>query len=398
MNQNDSFEQSFGQPVKELGALKGHDYSRAEGVAITTRALAPEVCSSEIETGIRPSSAFSSAPEGGILPDLPLAPSSLGAGLALNENTSQPECVGELELHSEPHESDQFTPVAPPERPLFQSFTQPEVVHPARIPHFGHLCLLAALGGAGLAFSTPLVLVALHFRLFGVTTLDQAKTDVHYTLGSTIALYVVTLALSLYVFPLFWKKSFFVGVQWNVAKAMSIRWRLFIVGCICFLLAMLDEVVLPSPEKAPIEEMFRTPGAAWMMLVFGVTLAPFFEEIAFRGFLLPAFATAWDWAMERGTGKPALPLDEHGYPRWSTFAMVVASFFTSILFAAMHADQQGHALGPFLLLIVISLLLCAVRLRTRSLAASVLVHASYNFLLFSLMFLGTGGFRHLDKM
>ena len=28
----------------------------------------------------------------------------------------------------------------------------------------------------------------------------------------------------------------------------------------------------------------------------------------------------------------------------------------------------------------------------------VLVHASYNFLLFSLMLLGTSGFRHLDKM
>jgi hypothetical protein len=34
----------------------------------------------------------------------------------------------------------------------------------------------------------------------------------------------------------------------------------------------------------------------------------------------------------------------------------------------------------------------------RSLAASVLVHASYNFLLFSLMLLGTSGFQHLDKM
>ena len=67
-------------------------------------------------------------------------------------------------------------------------------------------------------------------------------------------------------------------------------------------------------------------------------------------------------------------------------------------FAAMHADQQGYALGPFLLLVAISLVLCAVRLRTRSVAASVLVHASYNFLLFSLMLLGTGGFRHLDKM
>jgi hypothetical protein len=28
----------------------------------------------------------------------------------------------------------------------------------------------------------------------------------------------------------------------------------------------------------------------------------------------------------------------------------------------------------------------------------VLVHACYNFFLFSLMFLGTGGFKHLDKM
>jgi membrane protease YdiL (CAAX protease family) len=39
-----------------------------------------------------------------------------------------------------------------------------------------------------------------------------------------------------------------------------------------------------------------------------------------------------------------------------------------------------------------------VRLATRSLAASVLVHASYNLLLFSLMLLGTSGFRHLDKI
>jgi len=42
--------------------------------------------------------------------------------------------------------------------------------------------------------------------------------------------------------------------------------------------------------------------------------------------------------------------------------------------------------------------LCWARLSARSLAASVLVHASYNFLLFSLMVIGTGGFKHLEKM
>jgi uncharacterized protein len=64
----------------------------------------------------------------------------------------------------------------------------------------------------------------------------------------------------------------------------------------------------------------------------------------------------------------------------------------------MHAEQTGKAIGPFLLLVGVSIALCGVRLGTRSLASSVLVHACYNFLLFSLMLVASGGFRHLDKM
>jgi membrane protease YdiL (CAAX protease family) len=78
--------------------------------------------------------------------------------------------------------------------------------------------------------------------------------------------------------------------------------------------------------------------------------------------------------------------------------MVVGSILTSIPFALLHVEQQGHSLGPFLLLIVVSLVLCTVRLKTRSLAASTLVHATYNFIIFSLALIGTGGFRHFDTM
>jgi hypothetical protein len=78
--------------------------------------------------------------------------------------------------------------------------------------------------------------------------------------------------------------------------------------------------------------------------------------------------------------------------------MVFASIATSVPFALMHAEQTAWSLGPFLLLVCVSLVLCWARLATRSLAASVLVHSAYNFLLFSLMLLGTGGFKHLDKM
>jgi membrane protease YdiL (CAAX protease family) len=322
----------------------------------------------------------------------------LARALVSESDANQPNSSAERGSQSPPLSPDQFPSPEPPERPLFQSFAQPAIVPHTRIPHLGHLALLAALTTVGLLCSTLLVLAGLHFHLFGVTTLDQAKTDVHYTLGSTVALYLATFTAALFVLPRVWRKSFFAGIQWNGATALRLRWRLFAAAGLCFLLAMLDEILLPSPANAPIDQMFRSPGAAWLMLAFGVTLAPFFEEISFRGFLLPALATAWDWVIERATGKPPRPLDARGHPQWSIFAMILASILTSLPFALMHADQQGHALGPFLLLIAISLVLCAVRLRTRSVAASVLVHASYNFLLFSLMLLGTGGFRHLDKM
>jgi hypothetical protein len=64
----------------------------------------------------------------------------------------------------------------------------------------------------------------------------------------------------------------------------------------------------------------------------------------------------------------------------------------------MHGEQTSYSIGPFLLLVCVSLVLCWIRLAMRSLAACVLVHSTYNLLLFGFMFLGTGGFRHLDRM
>ncbi len=78
--------------------------------------------------------------------------------------------------------------------------------------------------------------------------------------------------------------------------------------------------------------------------------------------------------------------------------MGIASVVTSLPFALVHANQTGYDLGPFLLLVFVSLVLCWTRLSTRSLAASVVVHACYNFLLFALMLLGTSGFKHLGNM
>ena len=285
------------------------------------------------------------------------------------------------------------------EPPLFQSFAQPPVLRPVRIPHLGHLSLLIPIGGVAFACTIAILILPMRLHLFGWSLSAQAAaTNVPLILSSEAILYLITFAISLAVFPLFWHEKFLAGLQWRGAVALHRFWPLAATALGCAGLAALDELLMPGPSNAPIDKMFSAPGAAWLMFAFGTTLAPFFEEMFFRGFLLPALCTAWDWTTEQFAHKPTFPLDANGHPQWSIPAMAVASVLTSVPFALLHVDQQGHSLGPFLLLIVVSLVLCAVRLWTRSLAASTLVHASYNFIIFSLALIGTSGFRHFDKM
>jgi uncharacterized protein len=392
---------------------------------------------------------------------------------------------GRAELPEEPRESlhaqlwpaealpEEAYPIAPEplapltaEPPLWMT-AEPETPRAVRIPHLGHLLLLLLVLVAGFAAAIVLILIALHFHVYGISSIEQTKSEIHYQLGSEGLGYLFTLLGCVVVFPIVWNKRFFAGVQWNAATALRLRWWLVGAAFVCFLLALLNSVVLPGPKHTPIEDIFREPGAAWLLFGFGITFAPFFEELFFRGFLLPAFCTAFDWVAARVERQPegqvriggrprwtrgaslvaaaatAVPfaaactlaskrylligillffawcctaaliwtigrrstpavsyplIDEHGHPVWSFPAMACVALFTSVPFALMHAPQTGFSVGPFLLLVGVSVVLCCVRLSTRSLAASTLVHASYNFMLFAIMMVGTQGFRHLDKM
>lgn len=285
-----------------------------------------------------------------------------------------------------------------PCQPLVTSQMWEPAAREERIPHLGHLGLLALLALFGWLGAGMLLLLGLHFRVWGITTLTKAATDFRYNIGSQAAQYLITFGGCLAVFPILWRKPFFAGLHWNAAFARFRAGRLLIAAVFCFFVAIVNGMILPGPANAPIDELFRAPGAAWVLFAFGVTLAPFFEEMAFRGFLLPSVCTAYDWTVEHFTGAARRHLDEDGHPQWSLPAMLIGSVITSVPFALMHGAQTSWSLGPFLLLVFVSLVLCWVRISTRSLAASTLVHASYNFMLFSFMVLGTGGFKHLDKM
>ena len=309
------------------------------------------------------------------------------------------EFLNEPVLHEDAVDSVSVAPPPLPEPPEFPSFYYEPALPPVqRNPNFGDAVIFLLFMGIGLVLVTCLMGLALDFHWGGIRSFDDVKNKTWMTIGSQGLLYVIGLAAALPFFRKIWHKGYFAGIHWNGSTARRLMLRLLGTAVLCNIVAMAGNYVLPFPDHAPIDKLFSTQSDAWMLLIFGVFVAPFFEEMIFRGFLLPAMATAWDWSAERITKTPARALDAQGQPVWSAGAMIFGGMIVSVPFALMHADQVAHAWGPLAVLYCVSLTLCAVRLLTRSLAASTLVHSIYNSLLFAVMLVETGGFRHLDKL
>jgi hypothetical protein len=108
-----------------------------------------------------------------------------------------------------------------------------------------------------------------------------------------------------------------------------------------------------SPQKDLLEVLARLRGAWTVALVFGTVavLAPVFEELMFRGFLLP-----WLGARLRG-------------PR----ALLAAAALSGLAFAVMHMQPLGLPT-----LATLGIVLGLAYLRTGNLVSSILVHGLWN--------------------
>ncbi len=273
------------------------------------------------------------------------------------------------------------TGVAPPPPPL------PE---PRRIPNFGHTVLFFTVAIVVLVLTTlSAFAVFMGLHLLGTETPEQLMREPRLLIPSMALAYFVAGAMVWAIFTYLWRQSFPQALDWNFA-AVRKRWLPLLAGGVVLSLAVqFLSNFLPIPKTLPIDDFFRNPLDVWMVALFGTFVAPVFEELAFRGFLLPSLASAWDW-MRGVRSEPAR--------HWSVAALVVSCAITSIAFALVHADQLAHAWAPLAVLFSVSLVLCGVRLWAGSLAASTFIHATYNGTIFTMLFFGTDGFRHLDKI
>lgn len=258
-----------------------------------------------------------------------------------------------------------------------------------RIPHMGHVLLLLALVGS----SGLVALVIFALATYGRPLLRESAV---VSVALEVLIYLLTLAAAYKTFPLLWKRSFASGIEWN-GLAVRRNWpRLLAAGVLLSALAQFAEHFVTAPKAPEIDKMMNTSAGAWSVMLLGVFIAPMCEEIAFRGFLLPALATAYDWlSLER---TPA------GIRRWTTTtghttpAKVFAALLSSVCFALLHAAQNQYAWGVVSVLFGVGLVLAYVRLRLHSVASSTLVHLTYNLTIFVAVLVATHGFRHMDAL
>ena len=262
-------------------------------------------------------------------------------------------------------------------------------------PNLGHFLLLLAISAAMLLGGQfGALLLARQLHVYGRHSVRAyaalLQNDARWLVPAEAFGYLLVLLVAIPVFRLLWQRRFAAGVHWRGAAALHAFVRLVALGLGCGVGIALLGSRLPMPKDPPImADMMHSPLGAWLMFLFGITGAPLFEELFFRGFLLPAFLNAFRWLTVRGDLS-------HGAYLW--VGMPFSILFTSLPFALLHAQQVSHAWAPVLLIGIVSLVLCVVRLRLDSLAASTVVHAAYNFTLFAGILVQTGGFRHLDRL
>ncbi len=232
------------------------------------------------------------------------------------------------------------------------------------------LAVLVFTAVAIFVFTLMALFIARTFPQYKNAPLTELATNALVVIGAQAAAYPVVL---LFIFLLVRTRSgepFGQTIHW---KWPGVVFPAFIAAGV--VLALVVESLaryLPIPKSLPMDTYFHDATSAYVMAIFGITLAPLLEEMFFRGLLYPLFRRS--------------------------FGMVAGVLLTAAAFAAIHGAQLGYAWGPVLSIFVVGVVFTVVRVRTNSVASSFLMHCGYNLALFTALWVGSDHYRHLEKV
>jgi CAAX protease family protein len=242
---------------------------------------------------------------------------------------------------------------APPEGEAAPAFYAPPL--PPRDPFWGYHDLLIFLGGAPVALLLGAFLVK---AIFAALRFKPAVT-VMELLPEQFLGYVFLYAGLAALFRVWYARPFWHSMGW---RPMRLPFSLIIAaGMVTGILVAVGAGLLHMKDEAnPMTELMKGRSALILMAIFGVTVAPVAEELAFRGFLQPLLV--------RSVG-PAFGV-----------------LLTAIPFGLLHFEEYGNSWAHVVMICLAGASFGVMRQITGSTKAAALMHASYNALFFMAAF------------
>jgi membrane protease YdiL (CAAX protease family) len=273
---------------------------------------------------------------------------------------------------------------------------------------------------AGFIF-LPVVALTVQRLLYPNATLLQVATYPLVTVLAQGLVYLLILAFMILIVKREPGQNFWQAIRWNWPQ----HWSFYLLAGVTLSFALQAIArFLPMPKDLPMDRFFRTPREAWTLSLFSVSFAPLIEELFFRGFLYPVLVRRFGAAIAVLAATIGVSLIYAGRLGWTRgallgifvvglgftvrrfldrvparrFGLAIAVLATAAGFSLIHAPQLGRAWGPVLVIFMVGLALTITRAVTKSVAASLVMHMAYNGALSILLFVGTDGFRHLERL
>jgi membrane protease YdiL (CAAX protease family) len=153
---------------------------------------------------------------------------------------------------------------------------------------FDLLIVVLVLVAALFLFSSIAFVIVLHSSLSrGMSAAELGKNPGPLVIVPSMTLAYLAMLIAMYgVVTRHRQRPFWQTVGWQWPR--SLGWLGFLSAG-AFLAVVLGELsrLLPIPKSLPMDQFFLNAQGAYLMMIFGVAIAPLAEEMLFRGFLYP---------------------------------------------------------------------------------------------------------------
>jgi CAAX protease family protein len=230
---------------------------------------------------------------------------------------------------------------------------------------------IAAAAFIGANLIAVLAYVGMQVALDVHISTQNLQKDPLFAMALQLLIYSLLL-LGLYAQVVFGQhRPFLEALKWRPSTGLA-KFEFLFSGMLLAIAVQFMPAFLPETKTFPLEEYFTSASAAYAAGAFAIIVAPFVEEVVFRGVLFGIFETS--------------------------LGLTAAIILSALLFAGLHVAEYWGAWHHLLMICIVAFVLSLARGLTGSFATSYFLHLAYNSTIMALLYLQTDHFRQIHGL